>query len=372
MKNRFLSPTAVLLMSLCCVMIRPTLQAQDAKHQPAKPIVVRSRFGGLLLGYDIDHNGTEGMLSEYVLLRDGNLLIATETFDQATGKIIKVIAKKNETQDNFLTWGITGSQIGLQEWEHVTGIYVTKRTYNTINPLDGNKFTRKWTPPFTKDDIIISGPGNQGSPNTAVFYFKNGGNSGPFVIGTNVGANTFTKPVTLNDPDYSDLSVMDFDSKTNQAVIGGSVGCFGCPEKIGLVNVEKRTVTSFPGIGLGLVNGIAVDSATGIACTTSQSDDSAEFYDLAKQSGIIVQLPNRGPYSGVTVANDPVHKLFLITHPEPNSPGEVYVYDEKGNLVNTLTGFPMGPGGVFLALHPSQRTGFAPAAGGTSLMSFSY
>jgi hypothetical protein len=371
MKNTFFLLTVSALMFFT-VNGAPAV-GQDARaERTAKSVVVHTKFGGRLLGYDVDRNGTEGMLSEYVTLADGKLLIATETFDQTTGKIIKVVAKKNETNDNFLTWGVTGSHIGLQEFDQVTGIFVSKRTYQTINPLDGNKFTKPWTPPFTKDDIIIDGPANQGSPNAAVLYFDNGSGFQPYVIATNVGANTFGKPVMIKDPDFSQLSLMDFDSETNQAVVTGSVGCFDCSEKIALVDLAKDSVTYFAGIGLGGMNGIAVDSGTGMACTTSQSDDSAEFYDLAKKTGIIIKLPNDGPYSGVTVANDPVHKLFFITHPEPASDGEVNIFDEKGNLIKTLSGFPMGPGGVYLALNPGTRTGFSPGFDETTLVSFTY
>jgi hypothetical protein len=371
MKSTFF-PLILLTLIFSAMNTAPAVGQNARAERAAKAVVVHTKFGGQLLGYDIDRNGTEGMLSEYVQLADGKLLIATETFDQTTGKIIKVIAKKNETNDNFLTWGVTGSHIGLQEFDQVTGIYVSKRTYDTINPLDGNKFTKPWTPPFTKDDIIINGPANQGSANAAVLYFDNGGSFQPYVIATNVAANTFGKPVIIKDSDFSQLSLMDFDSKTNQAVVTGSVGCFDCSEKIALVDLTKNSVTYFAGIGLGGMNGIAVDSGTGMACTTSQSDDSAEFYDLAKKSGTIIKLPNDGPYSGVTVANDPVHKLFFITHPEPATDGEVNIFDEKGNLIKTLTGFPMGPGGVYLALNPSTRTGFSPGFDATSLVSFRY
>jgi hypothetical protein len=371
MKNTFFLLTVSALMFLA-VNGAPAAGQSARVERAAKAVVVHTKFGGQLLGYDVDRNGTEGMLSEYVMLSSGKLLIATETFDQTTGKIIKVVAKKNETNDNFLTWGVTGSHIGLQEFDQVTGIFVSKRTYQTIDPLDGNKFTKPWTPPFTKNDIIINGPANQGSANAAVLYFDNGVGFQPYVIATNVAANTFGKPVEIKDQDFSQLSLMDFDSQTNQAVVTGSVGCFDCSEKIALVDLTKDSVTYFAGIGLGGMNGIAVDSGTGTACTTSQSDDSAEFYDLAKKTGTIIKLPNDGPYSGVTVANDPAHKLFFITHPEPASDGEVNIFDEKGNLIKTLSGFPMGPGGVYLALNPSTRTGFAPGFDETTLVSFSY
>src|SRR5229473_1603954 len=102
--------------------------------------IVHSQFGGQIFGFDIDQNGTEGVLSEAQDMAGGNVLAAVETFDQATGAILKVV-KKIETKDDFLTLGVVGASVGLVEREHVTGIFVTKRIYDVLHPLDANKFT---------------------------------------------------------------------------------------------------------------------------------------------------------------------------------------------------------------------------------------
>jgi hypothetical protein len=54
-------------------------------------IFVHSKFGGQIFGFDIDQNGTEGLLAESKLLANGNVLAAVETFDQATGNILNVV-----------------------------------------------------------------------------------------------------------------------------------------------------------------------------------------------------------------------------------------------------------------------------------------
>ncbi len=100
--------TAAALVCLLCLAAPFPARAQDSPPV-GQGFVVEDKFGGEILGYDVDRDGTEGMLSEYVLLQDGNLLIATETFDQKTGKILKVVEKKTETQDNFVTWGVVNS-----------------------------------------------------------------------------------------------------------------------------------------------------------------------------------------------------------------------------------------------------------------------
>ena len=99
---------AVMMMSIL-VLMRPMPAA--GQNQPVGPgtTLVQSKFGGQIFGFDIDQNGTEGVLSESQLLSNGNVLAAVETFDQKTGKILKVVSKM-ETQDDFLTLGIAGDR----------------------------------------------------------------------------------------------------------------------------------------------------------------------------------------------------------------------------------------------------------------------
>ena len=93
-----------------------------------------------------------------------------------------------------------------------------------------------------------------------------------------------------------------------------------------------------------------------------------EFYDLKKETGFTVVLPNSGEqqqFSGADVEFDPIHKLFLIAQPVSSSSSSgstIYVYDTKGNLKETLNGFDFNntfnviP--AHIALHPSKRSGF--------------
>ncbi len=383
MTNAFLHFAAALL-CLSCVTGATFAAAQSSDGQAGgsaqvgQGFVVQDKFGGEVLGYDVDRNGTEGLLSEYVMLQDGNLLIATETFDQKTGKILKVVHKKTETQDNFVTLGVVGSHIGIEQVEHVKGIYVDKRTYNTLDPLDGNKFTGKWTPPLNdKTELFEDVEGNQGTPEVAVMGSPYSC-CGRFVFGSDVAANTFGKRVPLQDPIFTGgvPPLLAWDSTMQRAVLAQAQGAPYTVPVVSLVDLTKGKITEFSGLGYGYVNGLAVDSGTGIACTTTETDNRAEFYNLKTHHGIIVELPIIGQYSGATVANDPVHKLFLITHPVPASNGEIHVYDEKGNLIESLPNFPLGPGGAYIALHPSTRTGFVLAPGRnrnlSGLQSFKY
>jgi hypothetical protein len=352
--------------------------------------IVHTQFGGQIFGFDIDQNGTEGVLSEAQDLGGNKVLAAVETFDQATGAILKVV-KKIETKDDFLTLGIAGTSVGLVEREHVQGLYVVKRIYEQLSPLSSNKFTGTWQPPLASDDIIIGLSRNQASTTTAVLAFENGGSDSTFVFASNVAANTFGPVITLTDPVFffSDFPVVAYDSKTNQAVIAASTGAVGGPPPVfALVDLTTQKVVEFKGLPgpppfrAGTVNGIAVDSDDGIACTTTELDFSVEFYNLKKKTGFAVTLPGASSQlqSGSDVEFDPVHKLFFVAQSVSSTgPGSsIQVYDTKGNLVESLNGFNFSNtfNVVFthIALNPSNRSGYVdgPDAGVTQIQSFTY
>ena len=57
-----------------------------------KPVIVHAALGGQILGYDVDQNGSEGVLSEWYLENNGQAFFAIETFNQSTGKV-KIVKK---------------------------------------------------------------------------------------------------------------------------------------------------------------------------------------------------------------------------------------------------------------------------------------
>jgi len=384
---------AIVTMMSLIVLGRPTLAAAQVPGAPVGPgtTLVHSQFGGQIFGFDIDQNGTEGVLSEAQLLSNGNVLAAVETFDQKSGKILKVVSK-TETQDDFLTLGIAGTSVGLVEREHVTGIYVTQRIYNEINPLSSNKFTGLWTPPLNAKDIITGMSRNQGVPTTAVLYFENTGNNfDTFVFGTNVAENTFQPAVDLTDPTFmtSNAPVVAYDSVTNEAVVASSDSAVGGPAPmIALVDLATGTVNEFAGLRgpypyrQGSINGLAVDSEDSIACTTTEVDFRVEFYNLKTQTGVAHVLPNATGQlqSGADVEYDPVNKLFFVAQ-SVSSTGKgssIQVYNTQGKLVESLNGFNFSNASnvVFthIALNPSNRTGYVdgPSSGVTDIQSFTY
>ncbi len=361
---------------LCCALASGQTQSGPGS------IIVKSKFGGQIFGFDIDQNGTEGILSEFN--NSGNIG-AVETFDQATGQILKVLVKTTNG-DDFITLGVSGTSVGLIEHEHIIKFLDVRRTFKTVNPLSGNKFTASWTPPIDHNHLIEEVSRNQGVLNNAVFALDNSGNFISQVFSSNVGTNTFGAVVSISDSaNFGSVPPpMALDTTTNTAVLGGGVGCFGCRPVIGLVDLTKGTFSEFTGIGFGFVNGIAVDSADGIACTTTEDDASVEFYTLSTQSGFTVVLPGSNGqqfFSGADVEFDPIHKLFLVAQPNSSSSSSgstIYVYDTAGNLQETLNGFSFSNTfnviAAHIALNPNNRIGYVdgPDAGVTEIQSFIY
>lgn len=380
-----LSPISCLLLvaflgSLCLLPLQGV--AQSIGSTGANTVIVHTKFGGQIFGFDIDQNGTEGILSEAQTLSNGNVLAAVETFDQKTGKILYVLAK-TETQDDFVTLGVVGTSVGLVEYEHVIRLLDVQRRFGTINPLSGNIATGRWTPPIGTTHLLNQVSRNQGTTNNAVFALDNSGNFIPWVFSSNIAANTSGPVVKITDS-FNFGSVpppMAYNPEKNEAILGGGDGCFGCRPVIGVVDLTKATFSEFTGIGFGFVNGIAVDSADNIAVTTTEDDANVEFYDLSTQQSFTVVLPNSGQqqiFSGADVEFDAINKVFFVAQPvsSSSSGSSIYVYDTKGVLQGTLNGFSFSNAStvipVHIALHPSTRTGYVDGPLANEIQGFAY
>lgn len=346
---------------------------------------MQDRFGGQILGFDIDQAGDEGVLSEYRDLDNGNVLAAVETFSQKTGRIIKVITRTH-SQDDFVTLGVVGDSVGLVEHEHVISFLNIVRTFGALNPLSGNRVTGRWTPPVGTDHLVSLVSRNQGIPNNAVWAIDVSGNFRPTVFSTNVAANTFGPVIEVTDEDFTSGADPGFayDSVTNQAVLGhAKLGNPFVPGEIATVDLTTGAFVKFTGVGLGDVNGLAVDSSSGTAVTTTEIDFSVEFYNLATQTGFAQPLPGATQqfFSGADVEFDSVNQLFLVAQPNSStasSGSSIHVYDVAGNLIESINGlnfsnaFNVIP--AHIALNPSRRIGFVdgPDIAAGQIESFNY
>src|SRR6266581_2052914 len=186
---------AVMLGLFCFAGLSPgVVQADDFLPNPtagpAGSVIVQDKFGGQILGFDIDQASDEGVLSEYQDLDNGNVLAAVETFSQTTGRIINVIAK-TQKHDDFVTLGVVGNSVGLVEREHEVSFLHVVRTFLLLNPLNLNQVTGRWTPPVGTDHLVSLVSRNQGTSNNAVWAMDVSSNFRPTVFTSNVAANTF-------------------------------------------------------------------------------------------------------------------------------------------------------------------------------------
>jgi WD40 repeat protein len=330
-------------------------------------VVVHSALGGDIYGYDVDHDGTEGTLAEAAPHGDGKWDIAIETFDQKTGKIIKVLKQINGTADNFVTLGIFGHGVALFERErekkHVLG--VSKATFEIANLLSKNKLSGPWNPPPESKEYapLDAVSGDQVSAATAFMVEAEDEQDqySHYVFSSDVAANTFGPIIELTHLRYS---VMAFDNATNTAVIASSDGCAGCDVKIVLSNLVTGKTKHFEGLGLGSPQGIAVDAADGIACTTT-ADGYVEFYDLAHQTAHKVSMPNGSDtvHSGGVVSFDPLNKLFLVMQLNSSTAADgssMQVYDPAGHFVKSVNGLHSDAYQTIdhIAFNPNTRTVF--------------
>ncbi len=353
---------------------------QAGHHTVGLGKVLSSQKGGQIFGFDINQNGNDGVIAT---------ASSIETFDQDTGQITKVFPKRVPSGTSYSFVNISAGDVGLvTRYVVPKGSIFAKRFYNVMNPATAGKFTGKWTPPVT--DIQVEGAGpNQTTGKTAIFAIELQNDDVPILFSSNVAKNTFGKVIHLNPSTFSlgDGPQFAQDTATNQAVIatspdGGRVGG-EAPINV-LVNLKTGKQTQFTGLnegpfGSGFVNGLAVDSRTGIAATTTELNAQVEFYNLAQQTGTAVQLPCTGNASqgnsGAGIASDPVNGLFLVTdsfYCNGSQGSAIVVYDESGNVVETITGFKFAIAEPPPAINPGKRMGWAFGPGFNQLQQFFY
>ncbi len=356
--------------------------ARVSRHAAGLGVVLSSKNGGQIFGFGIDQNGSDGVLAT---------ASDVETFDSSTGKITKTFPKKTSSRISYTADGIFTGDVGLiTRYVMPKGSIFAIRHYDVMNPVTANKFTGKWTPPVNDIQVEAAGP-NETTSTTAIFAIELKNQDVPILFGSDIPKNTFGKVFRLNQSSFSlgDQPQVAQDTATNQAVIatspdGGRVGG-EAPINV-LVNLKTGKQTQFQGlnggpVGAGFVNGLAVDSTTGIAATTTELNAQVEFYNLAAETGTFVQLPCTGASSqlnsGAWVTNDPVNGLFLVADPvyACGQGSAIVVYDENGTLVETITGFNFDLDQIdsgLPAVVPSQRMGWAPGPNANELQQFSY
>jgi hypothetical protein len=387
-KCRVIASGSLLALSAAGIIATPpALGGTGAQHPVGLASVLTSQDGSQIFGFDIDQNGNDG-----VLATAGTV----ETFNQDAGTITKSIATKNPTRNSYGADAIFNGDVGLIT-HYITpkGQIYARRVYQTLNPVTGNKLNGSWTPPLKDVDIQLVAE-NQTTSTSVVYVIELQKQDKPDLIVSNIGANTFGKTIKL-DPNYFGLGngpQLGQYTAANEAVMaespdGGAVG--GDPPINFLFDLKTGKSTQFDGYNngpfhAGDVNGLATDPNTGVTATTTELNAQVEFYDMVNKTGITaVQLPCTGDtdqmFSGSGIAIDPVNKLFLVTElSDACNGGEsaaIVVYDESGNNVETISGFPYTSDVVSApaaAINPGKRMGWVSGGpnGVSQLQQFFY
>lgn len=359
-------------------------------HKVGLGKVLTTKDGGQIYGFDINQNGDDGVLaSAQTVGSNGAALVSVETFDQDSGKITKSFAKYEGTRNSYAVDGIFAGDVALvTHFVEPKGTIYATRHFDVMNPVTAQKFTGSWAPPV-RDINIQQVAENQSTATAVLFGIELKKQDQPDLIVSNIAANTST--VFHLDPNLfgvADLPQLGQFTAANEAVIAltpdaGRVGG-EAPVNV-LIDMATGKETKFNGLnegefGSGDVNGLAVDPNTGIAATTTELNAQVEFYNLANQNATAVQLPCTGNTSqgnsGSGIAIDPVNHLFLVTdqfYCDGSAGSAIVIYDEQGNLIETITGFDFAIGEPAPAINPGKRMGWAFGGSGFSqLQQFFY
>jgi len=351
------------------------------------PVLTTSDHGQIF-GFDINSNGSDGFLASALTGE-----VSVQTFNETTGKITKTIGSISGTQDDYVADGIFAGDVGLVDFQKagVLGKTPVKDIYHLLNPVTKNRLIGKWVPPLKLFNVLEWAP-NQSTSTSVVYGYQREGSVPSELIVSDVGKNTLGKVISLSSTDFSQGTQPQLaeDTVNNLAVMAtspsfGAAG--GPPPVIWTINLKSGKKTHFSGVncpgsvGCGYANGIGYDSSTGIACTTTELDAGVEFYNVAKQTGTRVQLPNNASQlsAGAFVANDAVNGLFLIAQPVSSTSGSgssIQVYNESGTLEESINGFNFSDAStvipVRISINPTSRIGWVNGPQVDQLQEFSY
>jgi hypothetical protein len=352
--------------------------------------VVSNKLGGTTFFFALDQNGSDAMLDDALSLPSGGLKSAIEAFDSTSGKILKTIKTLDSPTagHELVVDGIYANDVGLIDEERDSQKFERHDFFYTLDPVSNMTLTGTWTPPHPRDLVLYQTAANQTSQTQVALAlqleFGSGRESKPVLFVTNFANNTIVHRFFLKNG----AEQIAQDTATNQAVTSGAVNGFVGPT-VGLINLDTGKAFYFAGLnngpfGAGSVNGLAVDSNSGIAATTTEINAQVEFYNLANGSGIARQLPGTGDSSefnsGSVVANDPLNRLFVVAQPyssTASSGSSIDVFDEGGNLIEYINGFNFPNNSAplnypTLALVPKLRMGYINGPRSNQIQQFFY
>lgn len=346
-------------------------------------LIVTGKLGGPIFGWSIDENGTDALLTEVSSI-GAPYTSAVETFNQATGQTVKFVRKQKSGPGGdreLLVDAIQANDVALIDDERRNPIKRTVRdVYYVMAPVTNNKITGTWTRPPGKYFGIYDIADQQVDPDSvmAVTVIDNGISKPPTfeLVVTDIAANKILR--VLHAPKLDGVNypyLVSEDTATHHAYVPAA------NYRSETVFIDFNVLTGHTSNDFvappfsGPVTGIAIDSATHTMCTTTQQNYSIEIYNLTtKKQTFIGRIPNAaGELQAPTlIAADSINHLFLVQQPQSLLGGsEIYVYDEQGNVLESLSGFDFGDrSGIQVAA--SSRSGYVYGPGANHLQSLTY
>jgi hypothetical protein len=350
------------------------------------PDGVRGAIGGWLDntsgahggGFGINPNGNDAFVAD-VLVGPGALFDASiDLFDQSSLQSTSAASLGAPGPWGLLGGGYYANSTAFFA-ENAYPNDALHAQYDTISTTQqGLQYGSQVTLPSANDEILQTSY-NPESSKMAYLYFDSSqpfGTAVPKLRTYDFSSNTFGPELaTPLDATYLGVAngyyLFNADMGLGKAVIGREAFTDFTgytPSYIDIIDLQTGSVQEYPSQASGIVSGMAIDTTTHMAMTGSAADDAVVIINL--QTGAQQKIPLKYPPSyanggyGVWDANliaaDPVNHLFLayaiwgpgIEAADFNATSPIYVFNESGNLVKTITGWAWAtPGDVIDTAH---------------------
>jgi hypothetical protein len=322
-------------------------------------------------GFGIDPNGSGGFMISN-LDYGSSTQSSLEHIDLASGTTTEVAAGFS-----YAGWGVPGGGLfdGTALFNQRAALSSDTNSITLTAPVNGGKAAiSQFTGLPAASDVVFQTSFNPNSSRGAMLFFDGaqqvntsspvslqlmsfdtaGGRPGP----------AFSTPLTWNETPYgggnSTLFLFAADMALNKAVtVWQPWNDFVDAPTVDIWDLGTGAATEFKSIAAGSTDAVAVDETTHVAMTTSVADLGLVLLNLQRGTEQKTFLPDVPAWQGIGlyggwaenvpefIAADPVNHLFLaysalgpgVADGDYNATGALYVYDEQGNLLKTITGW---------------------------------
>ena len=368
-------------------------------------------FGVHPFGYAIDPRGTDAFLTSNAQLADGSVVKSVQHFDQKSGALGSQIVSTASGCDliGIPGNGIFGDGVGLLEdysdWPcNPNGLQVNYQSIPSVATAAAPGGA--WTPPLALPTSYIKGSNSISGAPAGVGAFVTVDSQG-FVYDdaiqtftSNVSANTFSAPVTVDAFDRPIMRAFDYDGSSGLGYLAiDQYAFFGRSNPTSIVQVDYKTGVQTPWSvnGCGYSKDFVLDSTThkGIlsaATTRCSRSNWLQILGLQNHTAVNATPPaeSLAPFPpGPSLSADPVNHLFFVELPfsadagtNNNALSTIDVLDEAGNERAAIEKFNFfwwtgvgnfdPPHAHFFQVNGHMRRGFVLNGDFSQIVPFSY